>query len=139
MVNVQQLFEGLLQATAPSHPKALSKAERPAPRPAARPQPPQAPAALPPHLVAAGFVETPPLPEWEAAWRKSPQMVLPPRPCSCGGHLFWTPCPIGGPYICVRCHAPPFPERAARHIELVALKGLPHIKVLARQTSTTLK
>jgi hypothetical protein len=89
--------------------------------------------------AARGFLSTPPLAEWLAAWRRAPQMVLPPRPCSCGGHLFWTPCSVGGPYTCTRCHAPPFPDRVARHLELVIAEGQPRIKVLARQSSSGLQ
>lgn len=139
MVNAQQLFQSLLQAKTAERRQRPAAPEQPKRSLPTRSLPPPSPAALPPHLVAAGFIQTPPLPHWEAAWRKGPQMVLPPRPCSCGGHLFWTPCPTGGPYICMRCHAPPFPERAARQVELVVLEGLPHIKVLARQASTSLK
>jgi hypothetical protein len=135
MVNVQQLFERLYPP-APAH----KRSNNALPSSPAVTQPSQRPAAIPePQPLPAGFLHTPPLSEWLESWKRGPQMVLPPRPCSCRGHLFWTPCPVGGPYICVQCHAPPFPDCAARYIELVFLNGLPRIKVLARQTSTTLK
>ena len=133
MINVHDLF-GRLCPHSPSPPRSKPVAS---PRTAqGRPMQPATPSPVSP---APGFLRTPPVAEWLAAWRRGPQMVLPPRPCSCGGHLFWTPCSVGGPYICTRCHAPPFPDRVARHLELVIAEGQPRIKVLARQSSSGLQ
>ncbi len=136
MLNVQQLFKRLYPlppADAQASPVAALTPPR-ASRPHLRPP---APPPLKRHLP--GFLPTPPQAEWVAEWRKGPQMVLPPVACSCGGQRFWTPSPTTGPYVCIRCHAPPFPDCAARHLELVFVDERPHIKVLALDTSSTLK
>lgn len=74
-----------------------------------------------------GALPTPPLAEWLAAWRRSPQMVPPPKPCGwCGKSIFWTP--IGGPpYICGNCHPPIPPSRAGEWVQVVPTEDGPQV------------
>lgn len=66
---------------------------------------------------------------WLAAWRRSPQLVPPPKPCAaCGGELFWSPGCDGGPYLCSKCHPPPYEGRAAMWLRLVLTKDIARLR-----------
>lgn len=115
---LHSLFPEQPAARAPAEPEEARRARSPAPNdPLPRRPANRLPGALP----------TPPLAEWLTAWRRSPQMVPPPKPCGwCGKSIFWTP--IGGPpYICGNCHPPIPPSRAGEWVQVVPTEDGPQV------------
>lgn len=63
---------------------------------------------------------------WEARWRKSPQLVPPPKPCGwCRSSVFWKS--IHGVYVCSNCHPPAYPALAEMWLQLVATDDGPQL------------
>lgn len=83
-----------------------------------------------------GALPTLPIAEWLSEWRRSPQMVPPPKPCGwCGGSLFWTP-KGGPPFICGRCHPPMPPSRVGEWVQVVPTEDGPQVVRLGNPPST---
>jgi hypothetical protein len=74
----------------------------------------------------AGAIAHPDRAEWLALWRKSPQLIPPPKPCGwCRSSVFWKS--IHGVYVCSNCHPPAYPALAEMWLQLVATDDGPQL------------
>jgi hypothetical protein len=120
---LSDLFPGHRPARAPAEPEEARRAPPPAPSPPPPTRPAcRLPGALPP--------PAPTVPEWVAMWKRSPQMVLPPKPCYwCGCSVFAKG--IGGAFICANCHPVFFPEHVEMFVEVMPTGDGPQVVNLA--------
>lgn len=73
-----------------------------------------------------GAIDCPRQSEWLALWRKAPQVVPPPQPCSwCRCSVFWKS--VHGVYVCSNCHPPAYPALAEMWLQLIATDDGPQL------------
>ncbi len=64
------------------------------------------------------------LADWEARWRRAPQLVEPPHPCGwCGSTTFWRS--VYAVYVCANCHPPAYPALVEAWLRLIATEDGP--------------
>jgi hypothetical protein len=109
--------------------------QSPVRHPAAKPTPRSASRPAGPVSRLPDEIDTPSRSEWMAAWKRAPQVVPPPRPCSwCRSSVFWRS--IHGVYVCSNCHPPSYPALAEMWLQLVATDDGPRLVRLKVEPST---